>query len=225
MADLAGTWNKLGYSATGTGTFAADAATATIDAAGSVAAISFCANVAACVDVAGKTITHAANPAGGFDRTSSDGWTDRVFAYKAGGGDLMLVNVGGDGSIGFWTQQRSNALATVGIRSRSWDLNVDAQLASALSTSENLIASVDSTAGSAVRTRTTGSGAKYSETLAFNNPRAGYNFRPAATVAASDGSSVTIREFTSLSMRGMGFSPLKYLGAPAESLLISVNRP
>ena len=226
VAELAGTWNKLGYTTTTTaGTFTADAATATIDAAGAVTAISYCADVATCVAVTGKTITNAVNPAGGFDRTSSDGWTDRVFAYQAGNGDLMLVNIGGAGDIGFWTQQRSNALPSVGAFTRNWDLNVDPRLVPTFSESANTIASVDGTAGTAVRTRKTGSGATYSETLKFNNPRTGYNFRAAATVTASDATTVNIREFTSLSMRGMGFSPLKYLGATEQSLLISVSKP
>ena len=226
VAELAGTWNKLGFNTTTAGTFAADAATATGDATGAVTTtISYCVDVANCVDVTGKTITLAVNPAGGFDRTSSDGWTDRVFAFQAGNGDLMLVNIGGAGDIGFWTQQRTNALPTVGTTTRNWDLNVDPRLAATLSESANTIAALDATAGALVRSRKTGSGASYSETVKLNNPRNGYNFRPAATVTASDASTVNIREFTSLSMRGMGFSPLKYVGATESSLIISVNKP
>ena len=226
LADLAGTWNKLGFNTTvNGGPFAVDAATATIDAAGAVSAISYCADVATCVDVTGKTITHAVNASGGFDRTSSDGWTDRVFAYQAGSGDMMLLNLDGSGHVGFWTQQRTNTLPTVGTRNRSWDFNVDPRLLTTLSESANAIASVDSIAGTAVRSRKTGSGASYSETVKLNNPRNGYNFRAAATATASDASTVNIREFTSLSMRGMGFSPLKYVGPTEQSLLISVNKP
>ena len=225
LADLAGTWNKLGYESSTAGPFAVDAATATIDAAGAVSAISYCADVATCVDVTGKTITHAVNPAGGFDSTSSDGSTERVFAFQAGNGDLMLVTTGRDGGIGFWTQQRTNALPTVGAYTRNWDLNVPTSLVPTISDSATTIASVDSTAGSAVRARKTGSGASYSETLKFNNPRNGYNFRPAATATASDASTVNVREFTSLSMRGMGFSPLKLVGATEPFLIISVAKP
>ena len=226
VAELAGTWNKLGYNTTANGTFAADAATATIDTAGSVTTtISYCVDVANCVDVTGKTFTHAVNAAGGFDRTSSDGWTDRVFAYRAGNGDLMLVNIGGAGDIGFWTQQRTNALPTVGAFSRSWDLYVDPRLLPSLSENATTIASVDSTAGTAVRTRKTVTGASYSETLKLNNPRIGYTFRPAATVTASDASTVNVREFTALVMRGMGFAPLKFVGATEQALIISVSKP
>jgi hypothetical protein len=211
-------------SATAGGSYVVDAATATLDASGATSAISYCATISPCESVTGKTITLAPNPNGGFDRTSSDGWTDRVFAFQAGSGDLMRVNVGSDGSVGFWTQQRSNALPTVGTRNRNWDLRIDASLAAVLSDSSNSIASVDSRTGSAVRTPKTASGATYSETLQLDTPRDGYNVRPAATVAASDGSSVSVREFTSLAMRGMGFSPLKLAGS-SEQFLISVARP
>lgn len=225
LADLAGTWNKLGYSRTPAGSFAADAATLTIDAAGVVSAISYCADVATCVEVTGKTITHAVDAAGGFNRTSSDGWTDRVFAYQAGSGDMMLVNITGDGSIGFWTQQRANALPTVGTRSRNWDFNVDPRLLTTLSESANTVAAIDTIVGTVVRSRKTSNGASYTETLKLNNPRNGYNLRVAATATASDASSVSVREFTSLSMRGMGFSPLKYVGETEQSLFISVTKP
>lgn len=224
LAELAGTWNKIGYSNNGSGAFVADAASATLDASGNTTAISFCPDVATCSAVTGKTITLAVNAGGGFDRTSSDGWTDRVFAFQAGNGDLMLVNVSGDGSFGFWTQQRTNALPTVGVRTRNWDVTISASLSTTVGESTNIVTAVDTAASSASRLRKTTSGASYTETLRINSPRAGYNTRPAATVTASDGSSINVREFTSLSMRGMGFSPLKYL-APTEQFFISVNRP
>lgn len=231
VAELAGTWSKLGFTGNGASpaTFTPDAATATVDGNGAVTAISYCADVAGCasVDPATKNLVFAVNAQGGFDRTGVDG-TDRFFAYRAGNGDLMLLQISGDGSLGFWTGQRVNALPTVGTRTRNWNLNTDANLvAGSITESANTIASVDSAAGSFVRTIRTGAGASYSETLRFNSPRDGYAFRAAASVSASDGSAVEVREFTSLSMRGMGFSPLKYIagsGGPA-SLLISVSQP
>jgi hypothetical protein len=180
----------------------------------------------AAVDPASKNFQFSVNVAGGFDRAGTDG-TDRFFAYRAGNGDLMLVSTSGDGSIGFWTQQRSNALPTVGARSRNWDLSLSSQLVPTLSESANTIASVDAATGTVLRTRLGGNGATWSETLKFNNPRDGYNFRPTGTTTDSLGAAVTINEFTSLSMRGMGFSPLKLINGTtaAESFLISVSKP
>ena len=228
VAELEGTWNKLGYGvAEGATVYTADSATATINAAGAVTGtISYCAHVATCVDVDATTIgfQFAGNVGGGFDRTSPSNGNDRFFAYRAGNGDLMLLQNAG-GSFGFWTQQRTNALPTVGVRTRNWDLNIDGHLGSTLSESSNTIASVDTTASTAVRTRTTSTGATYPETLQLNSPRNGYSFRPAVTVTASDSSSVNIREFTSLSLRGMGITPLKFVTPTAESYLISVTKP
>lgn len=225
VAEFAGSWNKIGYSRTSVGTFVADAASATIDAGGAFGALSYCADVATCVPVIGKTITLAPNAGGGFDRTSSDGWTDRVFAYRAGGGDLMLVNLAGDGSLGLWTQQHINTLPVVGSRGRSWDVSIDKQLHSTgtIPESANTVISVDGTANSYVRSRKTTTGTSFNETVQINKPRDGYAFRPAATPTASDGSTVTVREWTALGMRGMGLSGLSL--PSLEWFMVSVGQP
>jgi hypothetical protein len=43
------------------------------------------------------------------------------------------------------------------------------------------------------------------------------------TATAVDGTTVTIREFTNLNMRGMGFSPL--LLPSIKTFMLSVNQP
>ena len=37
-----------------------------------------------------------------------------MFAYRTGGGDLMLVDLSGNGSFSLWTPQRSLTLPTAG---------------------------------------------------------------------------------------------------------------
>ncbi|EHR69990.1 hypothetical protein BurJ1DRAFT_1117 [Burkholderiales bacterium JOSHI_001] len=231
VAELAGTWNKLGMQSPdpGNSLFFPDAATLTLDAAGTASSAQYCVDVTNCQTVTDLQVAHTVNPAGGFDRVTAAGEApDRVFAFRAGNGDLMLVSGDDSGALGFWTQKRSNGLQAVGTRNRSWDLVVNpASLQGVLSESSNTVASVDTAVQSVVRNRKTASGAAYAETITVNKPRDGYNSRAAATVTASDGSAVAVREFTSLSMRGMGFNALKYIEAPnaAPSLLISVNQP
>lgn len=228
--ELAGIWNKLGFANIGGGAYSADAATATFNGSGRVTAITACNRVttASCtvIDPLTKNIQFSVNAAGGFDIASADG-PGRAFAYRAGNGELMLVTTSGDGSIGLWTQQRVNALPTVGARTRNWDLNISTTLVPTISDSANTIASVDTATGNVVRTRIGGNGATWSETLNFNKPRDGYNFRPAGSTTDSLGAAVTINDFTSLTMRGMGFSPLKLINGTtsAEFFLISVNKP
>lgn len=229
VAELAGTWNRLGYNAGEgpNGEYAVTAASVSFDEAGLGTAVSYCADVATCVPQAGLTLQLAPRSMDdGFDLSYSDqSEPQTIYAYRAGNGDLMLLQIGFDGTIGFLTQQRQNALPTVGTRTRSWDLSVSATGVASLGESANTIASVTAATGTVVRTRQTAGGATYSETVHINDPRNGYNFRVAATPTASDGSTVTVREFTSLSMRGMGFSPLKVVGADGPFLLVSVTQP
>jgi hypothetical protein len=73
----------------------------------------------------------------------------------------------------------------------------------------NRIDSTDAATGTYVRTQTTiGANDAHPETLTINSPRDGYLFRPAATAPAADGSTVNVREFTALGLRGMGMSVL-----------------
>lgn len=236
LAEVAGTWNALGLVTTDAGAYAAASATATIDAAGAFSAVTWCQNEATwglstgnCSLVTTNLSTLRANADGGFDSfdqgaTASSG---RAFMYKAGNGDVMVVEVDGDGSLFMFTKQRTDTPPPVGRVSTSWNLTLNAQLlaTAALSESSNTIASVDSTAGSWVRTQHSASGTAfdYPETLFANNPRAGFTYRPAATSTAANGTSVNVREFNVLSLRGMGLSPLVI--PSTKSFIVSVNQP
>ena len=212
VAELAGTWNFLGFELNATGTaYAADAGNATIGSDGVVSAISFCADVKTCTPI-NEAISIRANAAGGFDFVNTTAnFTDRYFAYHAGGGELMLVGISGDGSFTVWTKKRTNTLPTVGTVTNNWNLTLNNQnlAGPALSEVSNTITSVDATSGTFIRTQqTVGANDAHPESLAINNPRDGYTFRPAATATAADGSTVVIREFTSLGLRGVGLSVL-----------------
>jgi hypothetical protein len=212
LAELAGVWNTLGFELNDAGTaYAADASTATIGSDGVVSAVSFCADLKNCVAV-NAAMSLKTNAAGGFDLVNTTAnYTDRYFAYRAGGGELMLVGVAGDGSFGVWTRKRTNGLPTVGTVAGNWNLSLDNQLLGnpALGEVTNHIDTVDAALGRYTRTQATvGANDAHSESLAINTPRDGYLFRAAATAPAADGSTATIREFTGLGLRGMGMTAL-----------------
>lgn len=230
QAEMAGNWNTLGIENTGA-TYTGTALSATIDVAGALTSAKFCQNtttwdVKVCVDIANGTLSMKANADGGYDMVDNGTAGGRVFAYQAGGGDMMAVGIDGDGSFTIFTKQRTNTLPTVGTVTASWNLTLNNLLASSSTVSaiSNTIVSTDSTAQSLLRTqKTVGGTDDHPETLFANNPRNGYTFRAAGTATAVDGTTVTIREFTSLNMRGMGFSPL--LLPSLKTFMLSVNQP
>jgi hypothetical protein len=133
-------------------------------------------------------------------------WTDRAFAYRAGGGELMLVGIAGNGSFSVWTRQRTNGLSAPGDKSKTWGLWINTANASTSAVSENAFTTLsnDPAAGSWLRQSDIDG---HQETLFANNPRAGYTHRPAATAQGNSGP-VDVREFTSLFLRGTGLSVL-----------------
>jgi hypothetical protein len=222
LAELAGAWNVLGMQRNAAGGYTAIAAGATLDAAGNRSAVTWCQNdatwgvaAADCAAVTSNLPTVKVDAAGGFDNVdaATGAAFGRIFAYRAGNGDLMFAKVDADGSFQIATRQRTNTLPTVGTASTSWNDYLGASLTQPvpIDVTANTIQSVDTVAQSWVRLhRTVGvNAADHPETLLANNPRNGYNLRVAATgVMASDGSTVTVREFTALPLRGMGVSAL-----------------
>ncbi|MDE2080425.1 MAG: hypothetical protein KGI90_03660 [Burkholderiales bacterium] len=220
LAELAGTWNNLGLGATTPpGTYGATSARFTLDGTGSLgAAALFCSNAswslrsADCPTVV-PGVALRANADGGFDSVDvpGGGVGGRVFAYRAGNGDLMAVGVDDDGSFHVWTHERRNALPAVGTVSTSWSVYLDAQARSTLGVgaTTNTIVSVDTAAQSWVRSQAdVGSAVTRPETLFANNPRDGFTLRSGGPATASNGSTVNVNEFTALTLRGMGMTAL-----------------
>jgi hypothetical protein len=230
QAELVGNWNALGIFGNA-GAYTGTAASTTIDSAGAMTAVSLCQNAAtwdvkACNGVPDGQLSMKANIDGGFDFVDTGAVTGRVFGYQAGGGELMLVEIDADGTLGMYTKQRTEILPTVGVVTTAWNLSVGSLLTStsAVAAVSNTIVSVDSTAGSWLRTqKTVGGTDDHPETLFANNPRNGYTFRAAGTATAVDGTTVTIREFTNLGLRGMGMSALLLPGL--KLYMFSVNQP
>jgi len=235
LADVAGAWNVIGVNPNDANTaYYGVAGTGTLDANGAITAISVCGNdgswnlATTCVTPTDAQSTRRLNPAGGFDVVEPGGYVSgRGFVYRAGGGALMRVEVYDRGDFTVWTQQRKNDLPAIGRVNTSWDLRISNTMLATpvLSESTNTVQTVDATASSFVRlAKTVGGTDEHLETVLVNNPRDGYNFRAAATVLGTDGTTmVPVSEWTNLNLRGMG---LNALTRPAQKqFMFSVQQP
>ena len=217
LSELAGTWNTLGFERNSANTsYAGKAFTATISSTGVVSDVTYCegASTTSTCSALTDTINLSSNSAGGFDISGNDAgnvWSDRVFAYRAGNGDLMMVEIASDGSVSTWTRKRTLSLPSVSTtQAAGWSVRTLSTLvANALTVNYPTTVTVaNSDAGSYTRPVNLANGtADYSEIILINTPRTGYNFRAAGTTTSTyDGRTVSIRERTSLGLRGMGVS-------------------
>jgi hypothetical protein len=234
LAELAGTWNVIGVNPNDAQTaYYGVTASGTLDALGVNTPMSVCADettwsVATCVVDTEPSSKRVINSAGGYDVVEASGYTSgRGFVYRAGGGELMRVEVYDRGDFSVWTKQRASDLPAVDRVSATWDLRLTSQLLAtpAFIESTNTITAVDAAAGSFTRrAKTVGGTDEHLETVKINNPRSGYNFRAAANVTGTDGTTpVSVAEWTNLGLRGMG---LNALTRPAQKqFMFSVQQP
>ncbi len=217
VAELAGTWNALGFELNDAGTaYATDIFTASVNSSGALSDINHCngANSSATCTAETATINFSAHSDGGLTLTGKDGndtWTDRAFAYRAGNGDLMLVEVAGDGSISTWTQKRTLSLPAVNsVGVGNWSVRSSNTLVAAAMANDTgyTVTAVDAATSSVTRKVlvTAGSTDTFEQVVVLNNPRAGFNYRAAATPTSVGGLAQTVRERTSLNLRGAGMS-------------------
>ena len=235
LAELAGTWNTLGMQYdSDNAVYVGATAKATFSAAGVVSDASSCGgagdwNVATCKAVTSGLPSFQVDADGGFDGIDAGDTvaSSRTFAYRSGSGDLMMVNVDGDGSFEVRTLAKANDTPVVGRVSTTWDVRYTNQWQATPTVSEstNTVQSVDATAGSFVRLAKTVDGTdEHLETVLLNSPRAGYNFRAATTVLGTDGTtSVPVTEWTNLGLRGMGLNAL--LRPAQKQFMFSVQQP
>ena len=220
LAELAGDWNSIGLARNGN-VYTGEAGSLRMAADGTVTQMLVCENAgtwslktADC-----STPSGSAASAGGAAGT-------RAFAFRAGNGELMLMHVNDDGSFGFHTRPRALTMPTAGTSSTSWNLTINQNLLApaALSATANTITSVDAAAGSYLRQAgTVGQSTSRPETIAVNSPRNGYSTRQPGTAVNSAGATENVSEWTVLTMRGMGFSPL--ILPASKTMIISVAQP
>ncbi|WP_341890382.1 hypothetical protein [Variovorax sp. YR752] len=235
LAELAGTWNVLGMNPAGAA-FVAAAGTTTLNDQGRFTGGTNCQDnttwaLDVCVTVPDNLIaaipTWTSGPDEGFATYENGAPANRLFAYRAGSGDLMLVAINFEGGFGFYAIDKSVPLPAVGTRASNWNLDSNSQwlpLGASLSETTNTVTANDTAAGSWTRLqRSIGSAAEYSTTLFANKPRRGYVFRAAATVTASNGATLQLNEFTFQRMHGMGFSPVVLPGP--KTFELSIGQP
>ena len=215
VADFAGTWNFLGMERT---TPASPLAGTVVLATDGVLSSSTCFDqpidtVAANCTVDTEPSQLTAHADGAFILSSTnpaDPWSDRVYGYRAGNGELMILSLNAYGEFSFGTRQRSLVLPTVGESSTQASLFADAAMVAgqALQTNVHTIASVDAGTGGVVRnTASNGSSVTVPQTLRYDLARTGYLQRTGATgVTASDGSTTNVRAFQGLPLVGVGLT-------------------
>lgn len=220
VAELADTWDAIGLDGTEGDGPIGTTFTGTFDRNGKLTAGVQCDDAVHCVTVSPlPDLAITANAVGGFDLTNTtDGWSERLFFYRAGGGWPMLVLGSGGGHFQLATPNFGRPLPTVGRTTLNWGLSIFANTtANALAQGQNTVTSVDKANGSFTRDAVVSFSPLVTvpETLTINDPRPGYTRRPPATVTASDGSTRTRSEFVALTMTGMDLSAV--LPLPADN--------
>ena len=223
VAQLAGNWNAIGLQRLSGGTTQLGSSTFTLNGAGVVRALTQCEGVGhECTTYPASQVPNigiSIDPAGGFSVVNAtDGTQSRAFAYRAGGGELMMVMLSLDGQLSFATRQLAAPLPHVDDVRESWTLGLgtDLAIAAGFVDGQSIVSSVDEAQGSFVREATIdfGAGVTRPETIIVNDPRDGYLYRPEATVTASDGSPSVVTERLALPLLGMGLSSV---GVPADN--------
>lgn len=238
LAELAGDWNGIGLARNAAGGYTATAGSVTVDAGGLVTPKLSCSNDATwSIQGSDCGVPPASaneggmlrvNPAGGFDGLDpgSGAVSTRLYAFRAGNGDLVSMHVDADGSFGFHTRPHTTPLPAVGTRVTSWNVYVAQNLVAQRPPDavSYLVDSVDAAAGSYLRySNPVGQTVTQPETVFHNKPRDGYLHRPAATAQNSAGTTVSIAEWTAMGLSGIGISAL-IVPAP-RLLLLNVRQP
>jgi hypothetical protein len=223
VAELAGDWNSIGLDRTTTdGPVHLTTATLTLDAAGRLSAGESCDGVlGTCTSFSATTLPNivvSANPAGGFDVVNAtDGWRDRMFAYRAGGGELMLVQLAPGGHLSLRTRKVARTMPSLGGISQGWLIGLVPNATPPYYTAPAAIGPFKSTVSAldaanqrferlAVTDFTTN--VTRPETVVLNDPRDGYTHRLPASVVDSSGATVNVSEWVALQLRGMGLAPV-----------------
>ncbi|MFT3819061.1 MAG: hypothetical protein QM750_15705 [Rubrivivax sp.] len=232
-AELAGDWNSMSFDRVADNDpDTVQTLTLTASATGTWSNITVCSSLASgCRNPTTGLPKMVADGSGGFYLQGSD-WRDRLYAYRAGGGELLLISQTGSGKVGFSTRKVARTLPAVGEVSESWNLGIvpsgtataSFTVPGAVSQSKSTVASLGS--GQYVRNAVTdfATGVTQPETIAINQPRDGYGHRVAASgVARSDGTTANVGEWFVLTLRGMGISAVGFPASGQNQLLLAVS--
>lgn len=219
LAALAGDWNILGFDRSrDSDPHVLRTGTASFSASGAISGAIACDGLTTGCASEATTTRITADDSGGF-HLQGDGWRDRLHAYRAGGGELMLISQSAEGVVSFFTRKQARTLPAVGDVSQGWQFNIAPSgtatasftAPAAVNAYKSTVASVDSTQQRYVRQSVIDGTDNVTrpETVVLNSPRDGFARRLAAShVLRSDGATSTVNEWISLPLRGMGFSAL-----------------
>lgn len=222
VAELAGAWQSLAFELNESGTYDPESVLTTVTAAGALTGISYCENISPCVPVDSGSINLSAHAGGGFNLINTTyNWTDRVFAYRAGNGDLMLAALSGNGSFSLWAPQRATGPLAAGARQLMWGVwaSPALQVTSAFAVLDYTVTASDATTWTRVSALD-----GHSETSTANSPRNGWVSRPEGTVPTNTGGTVLVRGYQGLVLRGMGMTALSMPTLGGGAYYLSVNQ-
>jgi hypothetical protein len=236
VSALAGEWNTLQLDRTEDGgPIVLTNGTWTLDATGKLTAATFCepgvpcftGTLAATADF--PIINHTVNASGGFNSGNAGAtavYSDRVFLYRTGGGELLRVSVtDAGGHVSLATRKVASTLPAEGRVLEFWNITQNPNYtASSITEGKNTVRTLNAAAGSFLRDSRINAttGVTRPETLKINALRDGYTERVAETVTASDGSSSAVGSFIALGLRGTGISVVAI--PSSNSVALSINK-
>ncbi|HET7795173.1 MAG TPA: hypothetical protein VFL64_17450 [Rhizobacter sp.] len=211
LADLAATWNFIGMNAADTGpTYVPFDGTLALNATGGVSGMRCFDDPlgtadASCTAVADAPPALSVNSAGGFNLSSTDPadpWVDRLWAFKGGNGQMMLLTINTLGEFAIGTRQHAVPLPAANDATNSLTMIAGQTLQSTASggqitSAAHTITSVDTATKTVVRNSSTDGAAAVQQTLVYDSARTGYMVRNAST---------GVRAFKGLPIQGLGLT-------------------
>lgn len=211
VADLAGTWNYVGYArdpSVGGSVLTPEHGTLTMNAAGVNTGITGCTGLNTCASGPGE-FTLTPNAQGGFSMSGSSGVspTNRVFAYRAPSGTMMLLlSVTDADNTGFYVATRQVRLSVpdVGMVTPFSQFTIGSSgSAGAVTTNVSTVTAVDASGGGSF-TRTLLDG--HTEPVLLNNPRDGMRHRMAGSTPGTNGTPVAFNAVVQMQPPGVGLT-------------------
>ena len=226
LSALAGTWNVMGLEdVEENGRFVIVDGQMELRADGRPTSITYCTNNAEGCSTPDSAelskIRFSAAADGSLSWShAGEGWTIPVFAYRAGGGELMLVTLGENGDFLVFTRQVAATMPVLGRVSESVNYAVtNTLIATPASDSKNTVFSIDTATNRYVRDSVfnTTTGATQPETVVLNERRTGVSRRIPGPATGSDGSNRNVTEWLAMGLQGMGMSGVVF---PASNQIV-----
>ena len=229
LADLAGTWNTVGYENDGSNSpapYKNSYATVTVDRAGRITAGLDCKQLLPCTAWASLPAGFVVNTVdGGFDVTEADGGVSRFFAYRAPSGDMMILGQIANRGLIVASKQVPFTMPTVGETTPFWESTLgSAGTGGPMFEDTSVVTSVDSNAGTLSR-RLKSLGRV--DTFTINAPRIGLRNRKATACAAAEtGAPVSAcSALVTMRLPGMGLSAFGSAVEGTNFFGINITKP